>query len=757
MTSSNKISNKKVSRQVSVVGKQRPASAPSKGRLNAVMLAMLADLARSGISRREAQRLRVVPLNADDTRTLNKGAFIDPSYRLPYFALDGSVDKSFFRLKRLSLKSDVVDLGATGDAKRVGQDYRYFQPNDTLPRVYLPPLLPKTQSWEKIASDPSIPIYITEGEKKAAKACLMGLVCVGLGGVWNWKSKKGGVALIPDLKTIDWRNRRAIIVFDSDVAGRTSLTYAQNLLSIALTDLGAQVSKIDLPTNEGQPDKKVGLDDYLLRYTLKDFLDLPVISLEYSRELWRLNDEYVFCCDPPATIINRATGKLLSEEQFKSNERPRNVVVNSKPVEAAAFWLKWPMRSQVSKIVHEPRKLGQERHPDNCFNTWNGLGATAAVYDKECRDLFKGLVDHLCAASEPYMKKWLLCWLAFPFQFPGAKIISAPVIHGIPGGGKTLLGYMMGEVYGAANFAEITDELISGQFNDFYAGRQFILADELVTSDGRKSRNKFKSWTSREKVVVNGKNQPHYTIDDHSNYLFASNSAVPISLEENDRRFAVFTVSERLPGDLRKGIGEIYKTERGRNAILHFLLNEVDCSGFNPYADAPMGEAKQHMLDDSKSGVERYIREHIIEHYDDTFSTPRDFQTTATIAALYNNSEQMKGQKPVTYHAVGNILAALAANTRLIARLPQFRAEVSDNGQRWVSAWAFRNVEQWRKTTKHKAKRHWDDATRKTAERFERLAQANGKVRPIASAAKKKRGLPASSPSEYRPYDNRRE
>jgi hypothetical protein len=58
---------------------------------------------------------------------------------------------------------------------------------------------------------------------------------------------------------------------------------------------------------------------------LKDFLDLPVVTLEYSRVLWRLNDEYVFCCDPPATIINRATGKLLSEEQFKSNERPRNV------------------------------------------------------------------------------------------------------------------------------------------------------------------------------------------------------------------------------------------------------------------------------------------------------------------------------------------------------------------------------------------------------------------------------------------------
>jgi hypothetical protein len=33
-----------------------------------------------------------------------------------------------------------------------------------------------------------VPLYFTEGEKKALKAVQSGLNCVGLGGIWNWKN-----------------------------------------------------------------------------------------------------------------------------------------------------------------------------------------------------------------------------------------------------------------------------------------------------------------------------------------------------------------------------------------------------------------------------------------------------------------------------------------------------------------------------------------------------------------------------------------
>ena len=379
-------------------------------------------------------------------------------------------------------------------------------------------------------------------------------------------------------------------------------------------------------------------------------------------------------------------------------------------MQAGTEWLRWPERDEVARIVYEPRKVGEERHPENRYNQWKGWGAVP-VRDDAARDLFLKLIDHLCATSEPYLRRWLLRWLAYPLQFPGTKLMTAVVIHGIQGGGESMLGYIMREVYGENNFAEITQKMVDGDFNP-YAERLFVLADELISSDRRANRNHLKQLITSEKEWVNRKNVPNYEIVNRKNFLIVSNDNVSVSLEVGDRRFSIFNVSEKLDEDLRKTLGEMYRSERGRNAIMEFLLNQVDCKGFDIYADAPMSEAKRRMLDDSSSGLEEFIMD-LIEHYDDIFKlgdwvTPFDFQTTETIMALYNNSDQMRGQRFVTYKAVGHVLSTLAANTKLIARLPQFKAAkpVNARGDLWVRGWGLRDPEQWRNTTKTKAKKH---------------------------------------------------
>jgi hypothetical protein len=37
----------------------------------------------------------------------------------------------------------------------------------------------------KILTDPNVPLYITEGEKKALKACQEDLACIAVAGVWS--------------------------------------------------------------------------------------------------------------------------------------------------------------------------------------------------------------------------------------------------------------------------------------------------------------------------------------------------------------------------------------------------------------------------------------------------------------------------------------------------------------------------------------------------------------------------------------------
>src|SRR5262249_23655191 len=123
-----------------------------------------------------------------------------------------------------------------------------------------------------LVADPSVPLLITEGEKKAAKACQEGLACVRLTGVWCWvKARRKGPdgrpigrpQLLDDLAGLPLSGRDVFVVFDSDAATNGSVGRAEQGLAGALQARGARVKLVRLPAAEGG---KVGLDDYLVAH-----------------------------------------------------------------------------------------------------------------------------------------------------------------------------------------------------------------------------------------------------------------------------------------------------------------------------------------------------------------------------------------------------------------------------------------------------------------------------------------------------------
>lgn len=138
--------------------------------------------------------------------------------------------------------------------------WKYSQPPGTSARLYAPfPVGAGT-------------VYIPEGEKKTLAAYQAGLNTVGVGGIWNWLTKG---RLIDDLNLIDWQNRDAAIIPDSDVWERPDLLQAIYALGRELRDLGAVVSIARIPQDGAV---KVGLDDFLIRGG--DMEDLDLIGLD---------------------------------------------------------------------------------------------------------------------------------------------------------------------------------------------------------------------------------------------------------------------------------------------------------------------------------------------------------------------------------------------------------------------------------------------------------------------------------------------
>lgn len=129
-------------------------------------------------------------------------------------------------------------------------------------------------------SDPSIPLFITEGAKKADAAVSAGLVCIDLSGVWNWRGTNtvGGSTALGDWELVALPNRQVYIAFDSDVIIKPGVWLAASRLGEFLRSRHAHVSYIILPAlNNGN---KCGLDDWLaLGNTPKHLPQLAVSAL----------------------------------------------------------------------------------------------------------------------------------------------------------------------------------------------------------------------------------------------------------------------------------------------------------------------------------------------------------------------------------------------------------------------------------------------------------------------------------------------
>ncbi len=111
--------------------------------------------------------------------------------------------------------------------------------------------------------DPAVPLWITEGARKADAAVSAGLCSVALLGVWGWRGTNaaGGKTALADWDSIALNGREVFLGFDSDVVDKASVQKALAGLAHFLELRAAKVHVVRLPTGPGGA--KVGLDDYL--------------------------------------------------------------------------------------------------------------------------------------------------------------------------------------------------------------------------------------------------------------------------------------------------------------------------------------------------------------------------------------------------------------------------------------------------------------------------------------------------------------
>lgn len=268
------------------------------------------------------------------------------------------------------------------------------------------------------------------------------------------------------------------------------------------------------------------------------------------------------------------------------------------------FWLGNGDRKMVNacNLVFDPTEtVDLETH----VNMYEGFEIKPV--QGEC-GLILELLAHLCD-GEAQMLDWVLKWIAYPLQHPGAKMASSIIMHGDEGSGKNLFWErVVRKIYGQYSWV-IGNAQIESQFNEWASRKLFLVCDEVVTrNELRQLKGKLKNMISGDEIPINPKNLPERYEANHMNFVFLSNELQPLALDKTDRRYLVLWTPPKREEQFYRAVADQIE-DGGIEAFYHYLLYEVDCSDFSPHTKPLDNRAKQNLISLGLSQPELFYRE----------------------------------------------------------------------------------------------------------------------------------------------------
>jgi hypothetical protein len=271
-----------------------------------------------------------------------------------------------------------------------------------------------------------------------------------------------------------------------------------------------------------------------------------------------------------------------------------------------------PGMERVSRIVH---RLGKPRIVDDCLNIAPALPERAV--GEGAPEPWLDLVSFVCNDVEADIEL-VLDWMAFVVTAWDEKPGWHLLFKGEHGTGKNLalrpiVNHLMPD-----HWDKISATDIDGQFTT-HQTKRLVQVDELQfhtrgTISTHDIYNKLKAWTARgtELVVINDKNIKRYTALDRSCWAITSNAAVPLPLEEGDRRFMVIE-TPRVPWPTEDYDEVVDWLDNGGDAIavawLHRRWDSMSEARRKVLRGrAPDTLAKQALIAGSADGIEGAIR-----------------------------------------------------------------------------------------------------------------------------------------------------
>lgn len=191
-----------------------------------------------------------------------------------------------------------------------GKTVKYEPPPKTETRVFALSHPSHPRFWLNVLADPTIPIIITEGAKKAGCLMTLGYATVALPGIYNGYRKESQ-QLIEDIAVLCAPGRPIYICFDHDQKENTqaNVRIATSQLGRLLSKAGCNVSVISLPG----PEK--GVDDFVVAQGAAAFHALFKAALPLYR--WETQRFAKLTYQPSVKLHQEFLGNLTIPQGIK--------------------------------------------------------------------------------------------------------------------------------------------------------------------------------------------------------------------------------------------------------------------------------------------------------------------------------------------------------------------------------------------------------------------------------------------------------
>lgn len=342
----------------------------------------------------------------------------------------------------------------------------------------------------------------------------------------------------------------------------------------------------------------------------------PDEVVERFRPVWSDEDVYYFDC----------LERVVVKKPSIANRMPRGAfdLVTSHPA--------WKLMPEVplSRVDFDP----SEEDDGVTYNLWGGwkrvpspdaetlakvgcvsLAEWADKGSRALRRMLKKLCSHEPDKADEVLL-WVLKWLAYPLQNPGAKMQSCVLMHGGQGAGKNTFFDAVLHIYGE-HAVEFGPSQLEKRFNALFSKKMFALGNEVVASreDLYHVKGHIKHMITERRWVVEAKGKDERWERNCCNFVFLSNEINPQALEKGDRRHCVIWTPHVPDPDLQrdewlewKGLWDAAHEERrngGAAALYHYLMG-LDLEGFSESTWPPMTQAKSDLIDLNLDSRERF-------------------------------------------------------------------------------------------------------------------------------------------------------